>query len=159
MVKGMSVLISEFAQATGLSVDTVRFYVRKGLLSPETGGKGGSNPYQIFTPALVETARVIKLGQSLGFSLKEIAAFGEEFRAGALTASRGAEILRGQLGKLEEKAAQLAGMIGYVRAKIAWLEGGGKGAEPSFGVFACGVTEGVAASEHAGRKARRGRGS
>jgi len=136
-------LISEFAAETGLSTDTVRFYVRKGLLSPETGNKGGSNPYQIFSPALVETARVIKLGQSLGFSLKEIASFGAEYRAGALTASRGADILRGQLGKLEEKAALLTGMIAYVRAKIAWLEAGGKGAEPTFGGSACGVTEGV----------------
>ncbi len=143
MVKGLFMLISEFAQQTGLSTDTVRFYVRKGLLSPETGNKGGYNPYQIFSPALVETARVIKLAQSLGFTLKEIAAFGEEYRAGALTATRGADILRGQLGKLEEKAALLAGMIGYVRAKIAWLEGGGQGAEPTFGVFACGVTAGV----------------
>ncbi len=33
-------LISEFARTSGLSRDTVRFYVRLGLLRPETNGKG-----------------------------------------------------------------------------------------------------------------------
>jgi MerR family regulatory protein len=33
-------LISEFARAAGLSRDTVRFYVRRGLLAPLAGNKG-----------------------------------------------------------------------------------------------------------------------
>jgi hypothetical protein len=40
-------LISEFARKTGLTTDTVRFYVRRGLLTPETNGKGGRNPYRL----------------------------------------------------------------------------------------------------------------
>src|SRR4051812_33122697 len=99
-------LISQFARETGLTSDTVRFYIRKGLLSPETGGKGGSNPYQMFTQEHVEMARVIRLAQSLGFTLKEIAAFNTEYRAGALTPQRGAEIMRTQLVRLEEKSKQ-----------------------------------------------------
>jgi DNA-binding transcriptional MerR regulator len=67
-------LISEFARAAEMSVDTVRFYVRKGLLQPETGMKGGANPYQIFTPEHVEQARMIRMAQGLGFSLREISA-------------------------------------------------------------------------------------
>lgn len=38
-------LISEFAKATELPVDTIRFYISKGLLKPERSAKGGSNPY------------------------------------------------------------------------------------------------------------------
>jgi DNA-binding transcriptional MerR regulator len=53
-------------------------------LTPETGGKGGCNPYQLFKAEHMETARAIRMAQSLGFSLKEIAAFNEESRAGAL---------------------------------------------------------------------------
>lgn len=41
-------LISEFARVTELPIDTVRFYVAKGLLKPERSLKGGSNPYQTF---------------------------------------------------------------------------------------------------------------
>lgn len=130
-------LISEFARQTGLSVDTVRFYVRKGLLAPETGGKGGSNPYQMFSSEHVENARVIRLAQSLGFSLKDITLMNDEYRAGALTAERGADILRMQLAKLQEKADQLAEMIAYMEAKIGWIETGGTGPEPRLDAVAC----------------------
>ncbi len=42
-------LISEFARATGLSRDTVRFYVRLGLLQTQaTEKRGGRRPYQVF---------------------------------------------------------------------------------------------------------------
>jgi DNA-binding transcriptional MerR regulator len=128
-------LISEFARAAEMSVDTVRFYVRKGLLQPETGMKGGTNPYQIFTPEHVEQARMIRMAQGLGFSLREIAALAAEYHAGAMTRARSLEVMRLQLVRLEEKAEQLGAMVGYVRAKIAWLEGGERGPEPGFGEF------------------------
>jgi DNA-binding transcriptional MerR regulator len=86
-------LISEFARATGLSRDTIRFYVRRGLLMPFAGNKGGSNPYQVFTNEHVQMARTIRMAQSLGFSLREIAALNVEYQAKRITPSRGAEIL------------------------------------------------------------------
>jgi MerR family copper efflux transcriptional regulator len=125
-------LISEFACATGLSRDTVRFYVRRGLLAPLAGNKGGSNPYQVFTNEHVQMARTIRMAQSLGFSLREIAALNVEYQAKRITPSRGAEILRAQLVRLEEKAAHVNAMIRYIRAKLAWLDAGSKGPEPNF---------------------------
>jgi MerR family transcriptional regulator, copper efflux regulator len=125
-------LISEFARATELSRDTVRFYVRRGLLKPLAGNKGGSNPYQVFTYEHVQTARAIRMAQSLGFSLREIAALNVEYQAKRITPARGAEIMRAQLARLEEKAAHVGGMISYIHAKLAWLEAGGKGPEPNF---------------------------
>ncbi len=98
-------LISEFTRATGLTPDTVRFYVRRGLLKPLTGNKGGSNPYQVFTDEHVQMARTVRMAQSLGFSLREIAALNVEYQAKRMTPARGAEVLRAQLGRLEEKAA------------------------------------------------------
>jgi MerR family transcriptional regulator, copper efflux regulator len=115
-------LISEFARATGLSRDTVRFYVRHGLLAPLAGNKGGANPYQVFTNEHGQMARTIRMAQSLGFSLREIAALNVEYQAKRITPSRGAEILSGQLARLEEKAAHVNAMIRYIRAKLAWLE-------------------------------------
>jgi MerR family transcriptional regulator, copper efflux regulator len=125
-------LISEFARATELSRDTVRFYVRRGLLKPLAGNKGGSKPYQVFTDEHVQTARAIRMAQSLGFSLREIAVLNVEYQAKRITPARGAEIMRAQLARLEEKAAHVGGMIGYIHAKLAWLEAGGKGPEPNF---------------------------
>jgi|SRR5271154_6705233 MerR family transcriptional regulator, copper efflux regulator len=125
-------LISEFSRATGLSTDTVRFYVRRGLLKPLAGSKGGSNPYQIFTNEHVQMARMIHVGQSLGFSLREIEALNIEYQTKRMTAARNVEILRGQLVRLEEKAAHINAMMSYIHAKLAWVQGGEKGLEPNF---------------------------
>ena len=127
-------LISEFAKRAGLSVDTVRFYIRKGLLTPETGLKGGSNPYQLFTAEHLEVARAIRMAQGLGFTLREIATLAAEYQAG-MTTERSIELMQMQLARLEEKAAQLGAMIDYTRAKVAWLESNQKGAAPLFGDY------------------------
>ncbi len=124
-------LISEFVRETGLSKDTVRFYVRLGLLTPQTNGKGGRNPYQVFTPEHVRLARLIRLGQSLGMSLKEIAAINEEHvREGGLSPARSREIMSTQLSRLEQKAGELDAMANYLRAKLAWTDAGSHGQEP-----------------------------
>ncbi len=130
-------LISEFARAAGLTPDTVRFYVRRGLIKPETNGKGGTNPYQLFTEEHLDRAQAIRMGQSLGFSLKEIAALNDEYEAaGGFSLERSAALMRHQLARLEEKASQLEAMVAYTRTKIAWLDGGGVGPEPKFGDYA-----------------------
>ncbi len=124
-------LISEFVRETGLSKDTVRFYVRQGLLNPETNGKGGRNPYQVFTQEHVRAAALIRLAQSLGMSLKEIAAIGEEYaRDGGISQARSIEIMSTQLSRLEQKAAEIDSMARYMRAKLVWLRSGASGPEP-----------------------------
>ena len=124
-------LTSEFARAAGLPVDTVRFYVRRGLLAPETSGLGGRNPYHRFSEADVVTARFIRFSQSLGMSLEEIAAINAERQNGGVTRERGLQIMKGQLAQLEEKLMEFDALAGYLRAKIAWQEGGGEGSPPT----------------------------
>jgi MerR family copper efflux transcriptional regulator len=132
-------LISDFAGATGLSRDTVRFYVRLGLLQPKSNGKGGCHPYQIFNREDVQTVEVIRVGQSLGMSLKEIAALDTERREGSMTRERMMEILSAQLARLETKATELATMTHFVRSKLAWLADGEDGPQPDFGQCGCEV--------------------
>jgi DNA-binding transcriptional MerR regulator len=127
-------LISDFARVTGLTRDTVRFYARLGLLRPRTNGKGGRHPYSVFTDEDVRAAEVIRISQSLGMSLKEIATFNEERREGHLTCERKVEIMSAQLVRLEAKATELETMIGYVRAKIDWLTCGKQGRQPELGI-------------------------
>jgi len=128
-------LISDFARRAGLTPDTVRFYVRLGLLRPESSAKGGDRPYQVFTAEHLAAAKIIRTAQSLGMSLKDIAAISAERRAGNMTRDRSIEVLSSQLGRLETKAAEVVAMKGYLRAKIAWLMGGEEGEPPDFGVF------------------------
>jgi DNA-binding transcriptional MerR regulator len=128
----IKMLISDFAKATGLSADTIRFYIRRGLITPETGSKGGRNPYQIFNEAHVREARLIRMAQSLGMSLKEISGISEEHRKGLITEARSIELMGQQLERLEQKQAELDALGAYLRAKIAWLKAGSEGAEPDF---------------------------
>ncbi|MGU3575454.1 MerR family transcriptional regulator [Brucellaceae bacterium C25G] len=125
-------LIGEFALRAGLSQDTVRFYVRKGLLKPQSGLKGGRNPYQIFNERDVSTALMIRFAQSLGMSLREIADVARELFDNGLTAEREIEIIDSQLEKLEQKAADLVKLINYLTIKRDWMRHGKSGKEPSF---------------------------
>ncbi len=136
-------LISEFARAAGLSTDTVRFYIRRGLLTPETNGKGGRNPYQVFTAEHVRSARMIRMAQSLGMSLKEISALSDEYRENGMTAERSIEVMTAQLVRLETKMEEMQSMADYIKAKLAWLHGGCEGPEPDFAVYGSDDREGT----------------
>lgn len=138
MVKASyAMLISEFARAAGLPVDTVRFYVAKGLLKPERSRKGGSNPYQLFSRDDVTAAKMIKLQQALGYSLGEILALNEEYRAGEHSSERTVEVLETQIGRLEERKAALDQALSFLRGKVDWIKAGKPDAAPRLEDFRC----------------------
>lgn len=124
-------LIKQFCDATGLSRDTVRFYVRKGLLKPGRGS-ARTNAYQNFDEGHVRQAHLIKAVQQLGFSLKEIAELARLYDTAALDRERRIALLKVQAAKIEERERELAEVKAYLRSKLAWLEGHGTSPEPSF---------------------------
>ena len=128
-------LIKEFSTASGLPVDTIRFYIRKGLIKPEVGAKGGSNPYQIFTKEHVQAAKIIRVSQALGFPLKGIAGTIAEYMSGEMSPEQSVGIVREQLAKMERKARELQEVVLYMRAKLAWMEAGAEGEGPDFDDF------------------------
>jgi len=131
------VLISEFSKATGLSVDTIRFYIGKGLLKPQRSARGGSNPYQVFCKSDVTAAGMILLQQSLGYSLREIAALNDEYRSGARSPERTKKILRSQIDKLEKKKAELEAALLFLRGKLEWVGAGKPGDAPQLNDYNC----------------------
>ena len=128
-------LISEFSRRTGLSRDTVRFYVRLGLLKPKTSDKGGSNPYQVFGDEDVQLAEVIRISQALGMSLKEIGALSQARREGRASDEKSIEVLSSQAALMAQRARHFESMADYLRAKAAWLRNGKATAQPSFAAF------------------------
>ena len=130
--------ISEFSQRTGLSRDTVRFYVRLGLLKPKTSAKGGSNPYQVFGHEDVQLAEVIRISQALGMSLKEIGALSQARREGRAWDEKSIEVLSRQAALMAQRARQFEAMADYLHAKVAWLHNGKATAQPSFAAFMAG---------------------
>ena len=125
-------MIAAFARQSKLSIDAVRLYVRHGLLHPETGTKGGSRPYQIFSALDLEKARIIRAGQALGLSLKEIGAFISKRAFDSQEDDVVIAFLAEQRDRLETKIAELKNLISYVDAKINWLHDPSVGPSPPY---------------------------
>ena len=123
--------ISDFAKATGLSRDTIRFYVKRGLLQPVIG-IGGSNRYQDFDGAQVDRTLLIRQAQRVGFTLREIIALGAEYADGKLTPARQARLMRERIGMIDEQMEKLVQIRHYFERKIDWLDAGAKGIPPAF---------------------------
>ena len=123
-------LIAAFARESRLSVDTVRLYVRRGLLHPETGQKGGSRPYQIFSGLDVDKARIIRVGKALGLSLDEIGLFINKRTFDGLESDIVISFLADQRKRLTGRIAELERLVSFVDAKMAWLEDPNVGPAP-----------------------------
>jgi DNA-binding transcriptional MerR regulator len=61
--------IGQVANATGLSIDTIRFYEKQGLLKRSPRTEGG---FRLFGAADIETLKFVRKAQELGFSLNQI---------------------------------------------------------------------------------------
>jgi DNA-binding transcriptional MerR regulator len=61
--------IGKAARRAGVSVDTLRFYERRGILPSPTRRASG---YRIYPDAVVERVRLVKYMQALGMHLDEI---------------------------------------------------------------------------------------
>ena len=125
-------MIAAFARESRLSVDAVRLYVRRGLLHPEVGTKGGSRPYQVFSALDLEKARIIRAGQALGLSLKEIGAFIGKRAFDGQEDDVVIAFLAEQRDRLTGRIAELEKLVAFVDAKIAWLKDPGVGPSPPY---------------------------
>jgi MerR family transcriptional regulator, copper efflux regulator len=151
-------LISEFCRRTGLGRETVRYYVKLGLLHPEASRKGGRNPYLMFTPDDLRGADVIRAGQAIGLSLREIARLRDARRRGDLPLPQRLALMKDQLARLEAKSAELDRLKAYVRAKIMWQEAGEAEREPTLGSFAAAPgVDGTSPSDGSGHRPPRRR--
>ena len=127
-----AMMIAAFARESRLSVDAVRLYVRKGLLHPEVGTKGGSRPYQVFSVLDLEKARIIRAGQALGLSLKEIGAFITKRTFDEKEDDVVIAFLAEQRDRLTGRISELEKLVSFVDAKIAWLRNPSVGPSPPY---------------------------
>jgi len=66
---GEALHIGTAAKQTGLSIDTIRFYQKSGLLKPPARTPAG---YRVFSETEIAELQFIASAQDLGFSLSEI---------------------------------------------------------------------------------------
>jgi MerR family copper efflux transcriptional regulator len=97
--------IGQVAKASGVGVETVRFYERQKILpKPKRSGSG----YRLYSPDTVARLRFIKRAQGLGFSLEEI---GELLALRASPRSTCGQVRR----KAEAKRTEVDGKISELR--------------------------------------------
>lgn len=109
------ITIGKLAKRAGVNRQTVFYYERRGLLSPDTRTDSG---YRLYEPESVRIIRFIKNAQELGFSLAEIAKLlklrvGRRARCG--TVRRQAEarlkIVKDKIGALKSMERVLARLV------------------------------------------------
>jgi MerR family transcriptional regulator, copper efflux regulator len=110
-------LIGEVARQAGVSRDTVRLYTRLGLV-PHKTRQAGSRLYADYDEGTVELVEGIKIAQSIGFTLSELAPIAAAYVAGSLDDGRQRELMAAKLGQLEDKQRQLAEISQFLRAKL-----------------------------------------
>jgi MerR family mercuric resistance operon transcriptional regulator len=98
--------IGELARASGVGVETIRFWERAGLLPPPPRSPSGR---RLYGPEAVERARFVRHARALGFPLEEV-------RTLLAMAS-------GEAGGCEQVRALAERHLLAVRARIARLEG------------------------------------
>jgi MerR family mercuric resistance operon transcriptional regulator len=94
--------IGKIAEKTGIGVETVRFYERKGLIAQPAKPASGFRRYD---GAIVARLRFIRQAQTLGFSLKEI---GELLSLKADPMTDCADVRRRAKTKRDEVVAKIA---------------------------------------------------
>jgi DNA-binding transcriptional MerR regulator len=113
--------IGELAACSGVSIDTVRFYERRGVLpTPQRTASG----YRTYTPATVDRLRFARRLQELGFTLDEIIDALAAHDAGSATCASERWRLETVLGRIDTRIAELRGLQKEVRGVLAGCDRG-----------------------------------
>ena len=114
-------LIGELSRKTGLSKDTIRFYEKLGLIISRNR-PAGTRQYKEFSVEMVERLLLIKQGKRLGFSLKEMKQFINEWGRDGIPKIEQIRIVEGKLEEIAEKMQQMEEIKIYLRAKLNRLK-------------------------------------
>ena len=111
--------IGEVAKDSGVTVDTVRFYERVGVLPPPERRPSG---YRDYAPNTVERIRLTRELQAIGFTLADVVDALAAHDAGGATCESERWRLEAVLGRVDAKLAELnAVRHRIVQECMAWL--------------------------------------
>ncbi|WDA42914.1 MerR family transcriptional regulator [Erythrobacter sp. BLCC-B19] len=120
--------IGDLAKAGGVSVETIRFYQRRGLLCEPPRGAGARRYQQ----ADLERLCSIRAAQTAGFTLEEIASLldlNPDDRAAARA------LAEARIAAIDEKIATLKAMRVALKGLVKDCAQGGEGPCPILGAF------------------------
>jgi MerR family copper efflux transcriptional regulator len=103
--------ISELARKAGVPTSTIRFYEEQGLLEP---AKRGPNNYRHYTDSALRQLQMVRVSQSLGFTLETIRGFFDDDGGGCncervlVEIGKRIEAAKREQAALDEQLKQLA---------------------------------------------------
>ncbi len=103
--------IGAAARAAGVSVQTLHYYEREGLIPEPARSPAG---YRGYEPATIRTVRAIKRAQTLGFTLREV----RELMALRASTRSGAKVVAFAESKIREIDEKVAALHGIRRALL-----------------------------------------
>lgn len=110
-------LIGELSKKTGLSIDTIRFYEKKGLIDSELVQRK-SNNYRDYSEDSAERLLLIQQAKRLGFTLTEIQEWVKAFESDQLSVEQKQTILGQKLEQIEDRINELRQMKTYLLEKL-----------------------------------------
>ena len=114
-------LIKELSERVGISIDTIRFYEKQGLLD-ETHFERSPNGYRHYTEEGFQHLNLIKMGQAAGFTLSEMRQAIHAWETDELTAEEKEVYLCRKLEEIDQKMEALKKIKAYLHAKIDWMQ-------------------------------------
>jgi MerR family mercuric resistance operon transcriptional regulator len=120
--------IGDLARAGGVSVETIRFYQRRGLLPEPPRGAGARR----YSQDDLERLRSIRAAQTAGFTLEEIATL-LTLDSHDRTAARA--LAEARIAAIDEKIATLKTMRAALKDLVTDCAHGGEGPCPILGAF------------------------
>ena len=143
---GRALKIGEVAKATGIGIETLRFYEKSGLLDSPSRTESG---YRIYNADVLDRLDFIKRAQVLGFSLDEIKRVIADRRAGLSPCAEVREIVRNRLAELDERMREMKRYRKELASALAeWDE---RGDVPG---HVCGLIEGSHIDHEINQRAR-----
>lgn len=113
-------LIGEFAKASGLTRDTIRFYEKIGLISA-TETRRGSNRYKHYDQALLERMELVSKAKLLGFTLQEIGKLIRDWEGNRLSSSQKRAIITDKIVVIDDRLRELRKVRQYLEEKLLCL--------------------------------------
>jgi DNA-binding transcriptional MerR regulator len=108
--------VKQLAQRYSLSLDTVRYYTRIGLLKPQTNPING---YKEYLSADQRRLEFIIQAKSLGFSLHDIETVIDQSKSGSSPCPTVREIIKARITETEEKIAAMQATCQQMKAALA----------------------------------------
>ena len=112
--------VVKLAKQTRVSSDTIRYYVRVGLLTP---GRNQDNNYQLFDAQDAKRLKFINDAKQLGFSLKEIRTIIEQSERGNSPCPTVRKIIQDRIEENRRKLEQLQALQNRMESALSqWSE-------------------------------------